>query len=407
MAILVQCPFCRRKQSTNNKKCKCGEDLDKLKRSKRVRYWINYRMPGGKQRREPVGTFEGLNAFSITDAKEALSKRMVQKREKRIFEMQPETNMTFSELAEWFLSLGKVKSKAYYGTLKINLASFNAIFSNIIVSEIKPVDLENYQATRKKKGLSDSYIDQEIGAARTMVIKAFDNDKIGGDALKPFRKCERLLKKKNANARDMVLPYEEYKKLMAALPHHLKAIVSTGFYTGMRRGEVLKLTWDKVDLKKRIIKLEPEDTKEKEAKKVPIAKPLRDMLMMLPSRPKTQNKGYAFLYIGKPVSDIREGLRRACRDADIPYGRNVKDGFTFHDLRHGFATHMRKAGVARNVIMVIMGHSGNDMNFRYDSVDETDLIKAIDQLEVFLESVDHSVDQVEKNKSDALAKHYK
>ena len=56
MAILAECPKCRRKQSAKNKICLCGQDLDKAKRSKRVKYWIGYRLPGGKQRRELVGT---------------------------------------------------------------------------------------------------------------------------------------------------------------------------------------------------------------------------------------------------------------------------------------------------------------------------------------------------------------
>ena len=40
---------------------------------------------------------------------------------------------------------------------------------------------------------------------------------------------------------------------------------------------------------------------------------------------------------------------------------------------------------------------GNDMNFRYDSVDEVDLLNAVDQIDVFLESVDHPVEQGQKN----------
>ena len=77
MAILAQCPICRRKQSAKNKKCKCGESLDKFKKAKKVKYWIDYPLPGGKVRRESVGSFEGLNAYSITDAQAALAKRTV------------------------------------------------------------------------------------------------------------------------------------------------------------------------------------------------------------------------------------------------------------------------------------------------------------------------------------------
>ncbi len=42
--------------------------------------------------------------------------------------------------------------------------------------------------------------------------------------------------------------------------------------------------------------------------------------------------------------------------------------------------------------MAIQGPSdGNDMNRRYDTIDESDLIKAIDQLEVYLQNVTHLV----------------
>ena len=105
MAILAECPVCHKKQSTKNKKCSCGLELDKAKKSRKVRYWIVYRMPNGKQRKESVGVFKDLDPYSITDAKAALAKRQVQKRERRILDMLPEFEMTFDELAQWYLNL--------------------------------------------------------------------------------------------------------------------------------------------------------------------------------------------------------------------------------------------------------------------------------------------------------------
>ena len=93
MSILAQCPGCRRRQSNKNKKCvKCDQDMDKAKRSNRVRYWIINRLPGGKQLKEPIG-------YSIEEARDSEGKRRVQKRENRIFDMLPESKMTFFDLA--------------------------------------------------------------------------------------------------------------------------------------------------------------------------------------------------------------------------------------------------------------------------------------------------------------------
>ena len=88
MSVLAECAFCYRKQSVKNKRCmKCGEDLDKQKRSRKVRFWIDYRLPAGKQRRESVG-------YSIKDAQDADGKRRSQKREGRIFDIKPNTLTT-------------------------------------------------------------------------------------------------------------------------------------------------------------------------------------------------------------------------------------------------------------------------------------------------------------------------
>src|SRR5512144_2942179 len=107
MAILQQCPICKRRQAVPRKVCKCGEKLDKAKRANRVRYWIDYGLPGGKTRREFVG-------YSIEKARDAEGKRRGQKREGRIFDMLPDSKKTFAELAEWYLELDKIKELAYF-----------------------------------------------------------------------------------------------------------------------------------------------------------------------------------------------------------------------------------------------------------------------------------------------------
>lgn len=382
MSVLAECPICHQKQNASNRLCVCGEDLVKAKKSKRVRFWINYRLPGGKQKREFVG-------FSIEEARDAEGKRRSQKRENRIFDIKPDSKMTFNELTAWYLQLEYVKALARYPILTINLKSFNSVFGEIIVNQLKPVDLENYQAKRKAQGQADSYIDQQIAMARAMINKAFDNDIVSGDTIKVFKRVKKLLKG-DSNARKRVLSTEEFDKLIAALPARTKAIVATGYYTGMRRGEILGLTWNHIDMKGRVIRLAAAETKDREDRTIPICDALYDILTSIP---RAVHDNHLFLFGGKPVKDIRTVLTRACRDAGIPYGRGAKDGFVFHDTRHSFNTNMRKSGVPESVIMKITGHSTREMFLRYDTVDATDTRKAVDQMEGFLKTVDQNVDQ--------------
>ena len=371
MTVLAECT-CHRKQSARNRKCaSCGADLMKLKKNGKIRYWINYRV-NGRQRREFVGN-------SATEASAADGKRKAQIKEGRILDILPETKLTFDELRTWFLDQPKIKNLSYYEVLKININTFNKEFGHRLVNSIKLLDLETYQVNRKDQGKSDSYIDQEVGAARRMITKAWENDMVSGDTLKPFKRLEKMLKK-NSNKRDRVLSVDEFNRLMDALPYHAKNIVAAAFYTGMRRGEILSLTWDRVDMDQRKIELEREHTKDDEKRFIPIAKSL---LKILDNIPREENE-HVFLYKGLPLKGIQASLKKACEKAGIPYGRKTKNGITFHDLRHTFNTNMRKAGNHDTVTMDITGHSTREMFDRYNTVDEKEKLDAIDGMDAMI-----------------------
>ena len=50
--------------------------ISKEKKAKKVRYWIQYRLPDGKQKKESLASFKDLNPYSIEDARKAMSKRV-------------------------------------------------------------------------------------------------------------------------------------------------------------------------------------------------------------------------------------------------------------------------------------------------------------------------------------------
>jgi len=345
-------------------------------------------MPGGKQRTEYVGSFEGLNGYSDVEARIAEGKRKTQKRENRLLDVKIDTKMTFNELAEWYLNLEKVKALASYGTIKINLNKFNYVFGDMIVSHIKPADLENYQAKRLKEGRAPGTVDHEIGKPKTMINRAFDNGLVGFSTWKAFKSVKKILKR-GSDARDRILSIDEFEKLMEHSKEHTRVLIAMGYYTGMRRGEILSLTWDKVDLVERMIRLEAGDTKDNEARNIPIGDKLYEIFVSLPNRiQKTNQDNHVFQYKGSRIKgDIRASLKKACEKAGITYGRFVKGGFIFHDLRHTFNTNMRKAGVAESVIMEITGHSTREMFDRYNTVDSDDTRKAINQLEGYFSNV--------------------
>ncbi|MFO8166223.1 MAG: site-specific integrase, partial [Desulfatiglandales bacterium] len=379
-----------------------GRDLDKAKKAKKVRYWINYRQPDGKQKRAYVGSFKDLNGYSIEDARKANSKFEVNKAEKRLLDIKQDTEMTFRQLSDWYLDLEDIKSAPSYRIICIRLKNVNTEIGNKIVSDIKPTDLENYRAKREKQNLSDSYIDDEITAGKTVVNRAFENGMISIDTLRNFKSVKKVISNGD-NARDRVLTVEEFQRLYDGAEEHLKGILLMGYWTGLRENDVLGLTWDRIDLNERIIRftVQHRRTQKPKPSEVYIVDELFDFLSKQNNRiRKVDEDGHVFQYYGKPVQNIKRAVKTACKRAKIKYGKAVLGGFIFHDLRHTSITDMRRAGVDALVNKKWHGHSMRDAHSGYHSIDQEDLREAGKRLTEYRKnqstksSVDHPVDQV-------------
>ena len=84
------------------------------------------------------------------------------------------------------------------------------------------------------------------------------------------------------NVRDRVLTPEEFQRMLDFSPDYLKPVLLCAYYTGMQKGEILGLTWDRVDLKGGFIRLKKADTKTGERRHIPLGRELRGVLESLP-----------------------------------------------------------------------------------------------------------------------------
>jgi len=374
MAVLVECPICKKRQTLKNNSCPCGENLSKARKSGRVQYFISYRVNGVQRTQlSQQKTDDGKLVNSLEYAKAEDGKVRANKKEGKILDILPQAKTTFKALTDWYLDLETTRQLASWFVIEIRLRAFNAVFGDKKPDQIKPIDLEEYQIKRKAAGLSPGTIDHEFRKVKAMLHKAFNNEMIRYDVIGTFKKVKPTMKK-GSDVRDRILSQSEFDALMVSLPGYLKPVVAMGWFTGMRKGEVLGLTWDHIDLKGRVIKLRAEDTKDDEARIIPVCDPLYAILKAIP---RAIHINHVFLYRGKPMHDIRAGLSDACKKADILYGRFEDGGFIYHDLRHSFVTRLRKAGVQEGVIMQITGHSTREMFDRYNNIDLDDMKEAV------------------------------
>ena len=377
MAILAECPKCHNKQSAKKRVCKCGNNLEKAKRSRKIKYWIKFRLPGGKQRKEYVG-------FSIEEARDADGKRRGQKRENRIFDMLPASKITFDELTEWYLNLKSVKKLASYDRTEQALSNFNAVFGEYMVNFIKQIDLEDYQDKRKEQGRANATIDMEIKIAQTMVTKAFYNDKVGGHSLKAFKRTKRLLEK-GSNARKTLVSIEQYLNLIKHASPHYRAVLVFAYNTGMRLGEIKTLRWSYIDKAKMMIRIPAKATKESREKNIPINQHVKDTLDALP---RAIQHDFIITYRGEALSNkssLKKQFSETCGKVEIPYGRNTSNGITFHDIRRTVKTNMVAAGVDQVYRDAILGHRLKGMDLHYIIPTDETLTEAMKKYTKFID----------------------
>jgi len=135
-----------------------------------------------------------------------------------------------------------------------------------------------------------------------------------------------------------------------------------------------------VDLKRRFIKLRSVDTKTKDPRLVPMTPEVYESLTEL-SKVRSLTTNHVFLYEGKPLNGIKRAFGTALRRSGI-------ENLRFHDLRHCAATNLRRAGVNTITAMRIVGHKSERMHRRYNSISESDLLKAASKLNTYLTPTD-------------------
>jgi integrase len=201
-----------------------------------------------------------------------------------------------------------------------------------------------------------------------MFMKAVEWDMVDEGTLKRIRRV-RLLPENNERLR--YLMKEECQALIQACIPHLTPIVITALNTGMRRDEILSLECERhVDLTHGVILLDK--TKNRHQHGIPINLTLRSTLQSLVRR---LDSPYVFTdTTGKRFRDVKRAFHFACRRAGI------KD-FTFHDLRHTFASHLVMAGVDLLTVKKLLGHKTLKMTLRYAHLSPSHKAKAISVLE--------------------------
>ena len=279
--------------------------------------------------------------------------------------------VTFAELAEDLLTdyqlNGKKSADRVEQCIRLHLRPF---FGNMRAPEITSSKIREYTVSRVSTGAKNATVNRELAYLKRML-------NLGAQQIPP--KVDRVPKfqmLKENNVRKGFFEKEQFEKLLLALPEYLQGLVEFAYRTGWRKGEILNLTWDRVDRKNSVVRLETGETKSGQARTLYLDDELKRVIQRQ-HRSRQLGCQYVFHRNGSRIKDFRWSWEKACEAAGVP-------GRLFHDLRRTAVRNMIRAGVPERVAMMISGHKTREVFDRYNIVSEEDLKMAAELYEAYL-----------------------
>jgi len=308
-------------------------------------WWITYYV-GTRQRKERVGK-DG--EVTKTDAKKALRSRMGDIVQGHFDVAKTEKQPTLREFAKDYMAWSKQNKKSWDSDeyrLRYHLLPF---FGDYPLNEITPWIIEKYRSKRNQTKAKKATINREIGTLKAVFNKAI---LWGKTRENPVRKIK-LYQENNTIVR--YLTKTEASRLIASCEPFLRSIVLLALNTGMRKGEIFKLQWRDVNLKRGIITIR--DGKDGRDAHIPMSENVKALFSSLP---RFDDNPHVFpgMKPDAPLNNVTNSWRTARKKAGI------KD-FRFHDLRHTFASWLVMDGIDIYTVKDLLRHKSIEMTMRY------------------------------------------
>jgi len=326
-------------------------------------WWIRYADATGKIRREKMGTKGAAITLYRKRKTEVLQGRKL-----------PETlrkrEISFSELVQDALEYSKAHKRSYDDDV-YRMNRLKGWFGERSAETITAQDIERELSNAaEKEALAPATLNRFRALLSLTYRLGIENDKVTSN---PARLVKR---RRENNARIRWLSTKEEEKLRkvirASYPEH-EPEFDLALNTGLRLGEMYGLLWEDIDLPHRTLTVRL--SKNGETRHVPLNEAALAAFKTL--RRRSTGAGPAFLNSRRQqLTSPRFWFEPAICDAKI-------EDFTWHCLRHTFASRLVMSGVDLRMVQVLMGHKTIQMTCRYVHLAPKHELAAVEKLAAF------------------------
>ena len=284
-------------------------------------------------------------------------------------------NLTLGGALERYRHYSKVQHRSHKSYVEPALKMWEReLDTTAQLSTITPAQVEDAKL-RRAEHVGRSTVDKDLG-----VLKALFNWCMarGLATFNPVRKVKGF---REDNTRLRYLTETEYQRLIEEAGKRnvrspfLAEKITLAVHTGLRRGNLFDLHWDQVDLLNQVLRVPR--TKANHPHAVPLNETAMATVTSL--RRDRSDSPYVFHHMGgkhdgQPVKDVKNSFRAALEAAGI-------EDFTWHDLRHTFASWLVMRGASLRAVADLLGHRSLKMVMRYAHLSPAYLAKEVGLLD--------------------------
>lgn len=371
---------------------------------------LTYRTQDGRLRRYTIGRFGDVTPEAARKAAEAKLAEVTlghdpqaQKQQARLDAERAKASSLRGFLDHKYGPWVEANRKSGAQTLAILRGRFAELLDKPM-PEINAWIIERWRRDRLKAGIKPSTINRNLVALRACLGKAVEWGIIGQHPLVDFK-----LSKVDQHGRTRFLSDAEEQALRQALAErdtllsnkrashnawlaerhlpgkpeldgygdHLTPAVLISLNTGLRRGELLQLRWSDVDLSQGLITVRGTTAKSGKTRHVPLNREARAVIERWRQHPE---RGESYLFELKlpdgqpqPMENLKGSFNRVLKAAGI-------EQFSWHCLRHTFASRLVMSGVDLVTVGDLLGHADIKMTMRYSHLSPDHKLAAVERL---------------------------
>ncbi|MFA0658155.1 site-specific integrase [Vibrio splendidus] len=347
-----------------------------------IKYYLYFRL-NGKQRNYLLGSANALTPAQARDlAKEKVglvaSGEDVQEARYEAKRQEQRSSLTLKKFLDehyesYLIAMNPKTAKQSFMCITNNFKHL----ANKPLTEITAWDIQQWVTERRNLGRAPATISYAYNRLRAVFNRAVEWDFIDSHNLNNVKIT------REDNKRVRYLSYQEEKSLLDTLHHrserlrndikkrfgerasaqvslryidYLEPLVLMAMNTGMRKGELLSLCWEHVNMEDRYLTVRSENAKSKNKRTIPLNNTVFDMLSVW--REQNPTTEFVFVVNNRPLETYQYQWEQLLKEAGIQH-------FRFHDLRHHFASKLVMAAVDLNIVRELLGHADLKMTLRY------------------------------------------